>query len=93
MPVTAPTPFRPDIAGLRAWAVLAVVLFHFGVPGFGGGFVGVDSFFVISGFLKTQIIVCGLEGGKVFRSGTFTLPGSSAPASNILRLIASLAKP
>lgn len=62
MPVTAPTPFRPDIAGLRAGAVLAVVLFHFGVPGFGGGFVGVDSFFVISGFLMTQIIARGLEG-------------------------------
>ncbi len=43
--------FHPDIAGLRAWAVLAVVLFHFGVPGFAGGFVGVDVFFVISGNL------------------------------------------
>ncbi|QXX94623.1 acyltransferase [Serratia marcescens] len=56
--------FRHDINGLRAWAVIAVVLFHFGIPGFAGGFVGVDVFFVISGFLMTQIIVSGLETGK-----------------------------
>jgi len=53
--------FRRDINGLRAWAVVVVMLFHFGVPGFGGGFVGVDVFFVISGFLMTQIIAKGLE--------------------------------
>ncbi|HBE9082146.1 acyltransferase family protein [Serratia fonticola] len=56
--------FRHDINGLRAWAVVAVVLFHFGIPGFGGGFVGVDVFFVISGFLMTQIIVNGVEARK-----------------------------
>ena len=55
--------FRSDIAGLRAWAVMAVVLFHFGVPGFSGGFVGVDIFFVISGYLMTQIIVNGIQSG------------------------------
>jgi peptidoglycan/LPS O-acetylase OafA/YrhL len=48
--------FRPDIEGLRAVAVLAVVLFHAGVPGLGGGFVGVDVFFVISGFLITGML-------------------------------------
>lgn len=53
--------FRKDINGMRAWAVLAVVLFHFNVAGFGGGFVGVDIFFVISGFLMTGIIVGQLE--------------------------------
>lgn len=53
--------FRTDINGLRAWAVMAVVLYHFGVPGFKGGFVGVDIFFVISGFLMTGIIVKGLS--------------------------------
>ncbi|MGO9152438.1 SGNH hydrolase domain-containing protein [Mycobacterium sp.] len=48
--------FRPDIEGLRAVAVLAVVLFHFDMPGFGGGFIGVDVFFVISGFLITGLL-------------------------------------
>lgn len=67
--------FRPDIAGLRAWAVLVVVLYHFGVPGFSGGFVGVDVFFVISGFLMTKIIVNGLQGvgGKRFSLWQFYL--------------------
>ena len=53
--------FRLDINGLRAWAVIAVMLYHFEVPGFGGGFVGVDIFFVISGFLMTGIVSKGLE--------------------------------
>ena len=50
------TRFRPDIEGLRAVAVLAVVLFHAEVPGVDGGFVGVDVFFVISGFLITGLL-------------------------------------
>lgn len=49
--------FRNDINGLRAWAVLAVVLYHFDVSGFQGGFVGVDIFFVISGFLMAGIVI------------------------------------
>ena len=48
--------FRRDINALRAVAVIVVVLFHFGVPGFAGGFVGVDIFFVISGYLMTGIL-------------------------------------
>lgn len=56
--------FRLDINGLRAWAVLGVVFYHFGVPGFGGGFVGVDVFFVISGFLMAGIVIGGLESGR-----------------------------
>ncbi|MGW6333111.1 acyltransferase family protein [Nocardia rhamnosiphila] len=48
--------FRPDIEGLRAVAVVAVVLFHAGMPWVGGGFVGVDVFFVVSGFLVTGIL-------------------------------------
>jgi peptidoglycan/LPS O-acetylase OafA/YrhL len=53
--------FRSDINGLRAIAVLAVVLFHFGVVGVQGRFVGVDVFFVISGYLMTRIIFQGIE--------------------------------
>jgi peptidoglycan/LPS O-acetylase OafA/YrhL len=48
--------FRVDLNGLRACAVLLVVCFHFGIPPFSGGFVGVDVFFVISGFLMTRIL-------------------------------------
>src|SRR3954470_19423983 len=50
-------PFRPDIEGLRAVAVAAVVLFHAGVPGVGGGYIGVDVFFVISGYLITSLML------------------------------------
>ncbi len=60
--------FRPDIEGLRAVAVVAVVLFHAHMPGVGGGFVGVDVFFVISGFLIT-----GLLWREVSTTGTIGL--------------------
>ena len=61
--------YRPEIDGLRALAVLAVVLFHLGL-GLPGGFVGVDVFFVISGFLITGIIRRGLEK-ETFSLGNF----------------------
>ena len=59
----SPMKYRPEIDGLRAVAILPVVLFHAGMPGFSGGFVGVDVFFVISGYLITSIIHGELQGG------------------------------
>ena len=56
--------YRADIAGLRAVAVLPILLFHAGVNSLPGGFVGVDIFFVISGFLITGIIVRELDQGR-----------------------------
>ncbi len=56
--------YRRDIDGLRALAIIPVVLFHAHVPGFSGGFVGVDLFFVISGFLITGILVREIDAGS-----------------------------
>ena len=56
--------YRREIDGLRALAVLPVILFHAGFKTFSGGFVGVDVFFVISGYLITTIILTELEQGK-----------------------------
>jgi peptidoglycan/LPS O-acetylase OafA/YrhL len=66
-----PSGFRPDIEGLRAVAVLAVVLFHAGVPGLSGGFVGVDVFFVISGFLITGLLWREVEATGTVRLARF----------------------
>ena len=58
--------FRKDLQGLRAIAVLFVLLFHAGVPGFNGGFIGVDVFFVLSGFLITgNLLREALSSGTV----------------------------
>jgi peptidoglycan/LPS O-acetylase OafA/YrhL len=56
--------YRPDIDGLRAFSVLAVILFHASLPGLRGGFIGVDVFFVISGFLITQLLL--VRSGQPF---------------------------
>ena len=62
--------YRREIDGLRALAVVPVILFHAGFETFSGGFVGVDVFFVISGYLITTIILSELEQGK-FSIGNF----------------------
>jgi peptidoglycan/LPS O-acetylase OafA/YrhL len=53
--------YRPDIDGLRAFAIIPVLFFHAGVPGLDGGFVGVDVFFVISGYLISRLIYAELD--------------------------------
>ncbi|WP_188065879.1 acyltransferase family protein [Sphingobium sp. KCTC 72723] len=63
MPTTADR-YRRDIDGLRAFAILPVLLFHAHVPGFSGGYVGVDIFFVISGYLITGIIAREVDQGR-----------------------------
>lgn len=67
--VAASGHFRPDIEGLRAIAVLAVLAYHVRIPGIPGGYVGVDVFFVVSGFLITGLILRELDA-----TGTLSLP-------------------
>ncbi|GAL26255.1 O-antigen acetylase [Vibrio variabilis] len=71
--------YRKDINGLRAIAVLSVALFHFFPKLFPGGFIGVDVFFVISGYLMTSIILSRLH------QGAFTL--SQFYASRVERIV------
>ncbi|MGJ0117889.1 acyltransferase family protein [Williamsia sp. MIQD14] len=85
--------YRPDIEGLRAVAVLAVVLFHCSVPHMLGGYVGVDTFFVISGFLITSLIMA-----EVSRTGRFSFAGFYArrakrllPAAALVIVLSSVA--
>jgi peptidoglycan/LPS O-acetylase OafA/YrhL len=63
--------YRPDIDGLRAVAVLAVLFYHFQVVPFTGGFVGVDIFFVISGFLITSLIYSETANGALTLAGFY----------------------
>nr|WP_155925023.1 acyltransferase family protein [Mycolicibacterium sp. CBMA 234] len=92
--------FRPDIEGLRAVAVLAVVLFHAGMPGLDGGYVGVDVFFVISGFLITGLLWREASGTGTVRLLRFygararrLLPASAAVGSVTLIASAMLLPP
>jgi peptidoglycan/LPS O-acetylase OafA/YrhL len=61
--------YRPELDGLRAFAVLPILLFHLGLDWIAGGYIGVDVFFVVSGYLITAIVLGELE------SGTFTFRG------------------
>ena len=66
-----PRAYRPDIDGLRAVAVVAVILTHAGVAGFTGGFVGVDIFFVISGYLIYRDLIRRLAEGRLSLFGFY----------------------
>lgn len=85
--------FRPDVQGLRAIAVLLVVLYHSGVETLSGGFIGVDAFFVISGFLITTHLLESLE-----RHGRISFPAFYArrarrilPAALLVALLTTVA--
>jgi peptidoglycan/LPS O-acetylase OafA/YrhL len=56
--------YQPHVDGLRALAILSILLFHAHIPGFSGGFVGVDIFFVVSGYLITRIIAREIDAGS-----------------------------
>jgi peptidoglycan/LPS O-acetylase OafA/YrhL len=63
--------FRADIEGLRALAVILVILYHYQFPGVSGGFIGVDVFFVISGFVITQLLTRSMAAGTFSFSGFY----------------------
>ena len=77
--------FRADVEGLRAVAVVLVVLYHAGVPGVPGGYVGVDVFFVLSGFLITGLLVRELR-----RTGRLSLPDFYARRARRLLPVSAL---
>ena len=92
--------FRPELEGLRAVAVGLVLLYHAGVPGIGGGFVGVDVFFVLSGFLITGLIVRELDAtGRIdlpsfyARRARRLLPAAAAAIAGTIILSAILLPP
>ncbi len=63
--------YQPALDGLRALAVIAVVLFHAGTPGFGGGYLGVSVFFTLSGYLITTLLVREHEASGTIGFGAF----------------------
>jgi peptidoglycan/LPS O-acetylase OafA/YrhL len=66
-----PWTYRPELDGLRAVAVYLVLLFHAGLPWAHGGFIGVDLFFVLSGFLVTSVILSEIDMTGALRLGNF----------------------
>jgi peptidoglycan/LPS O-acetylase OafA/YrhL len=95
----ASSTYHREIDGLRAVSVLVIILFHLGVSSFEGGFIGVDVFFVISGFLITRIIASGLAAGQFsfrdfyIRRSTRILPALVATIVLILPIAMYLQQP
>jgi len=85
--------FRPDVEGLRAVAVALVVLYHVGVPHLGGGYVGVDVFFVISGYVITGLLL--REKAATGRTSLLSFYGRRArriiPAAALVIVVSVLA--
>ena len=79
--------YRPDIDGVRAIAVLAVVLFHAGIPWIKGGFVGVDIFFVISGLLIGSHVYSDIRAG-IFSIAAFYAKRAKRILPALLALLA-----
>jgi peptidoglycan/LPS O-acetylase OafA/YrhL len=84
--------YRPHLDGLRAVAVYLVVLFHAGVDRFSGGFIGVDVFFVLSGYLVTQLLMRDLSVRGAVRFGRFYARRMRRllPASAVLLLVTAV---
>ncbi len=85
--------FRPDVQGLRAVAILLVVLFHADIPGVSGGYVGVDVFFVISGFVITGVLL--RERAATRRTSLLAFYGRRArrilPAASVVLVVTVVA--
>lgn len=92
--------FRPDIEGLRGIAVLIVVAYHVGIKGFQGGFVGVDVFFVLSGYLITSLLMQEVrKTGRISFSNFYArrvrrlLPAAALTIFAVMALSITLASP
>ena len=90
-PAAMKADFRPDIEGLRAVAILLVVAFHVGIPVVPGGYVGVDIFFVVSGYLITGLLIHELEtSGRLSLLQFYARRARRLLPASILTLIATL---